>query len=100
MAGASYVHEDTDQQIALRAFSSTTQAYEPFTGPAVSITRSTFGVVGGFDVPISLGARVYLTPQLRGHWIARENDNTAESPHFLGLGSVVWRPACGVSVAF
>jgi hypothetical protein len=99
VVGASDVHEETDQQIAYRVFSSPEQEYGPF-GPAVAIARHTFGVVGGIDVPISLRTHLRLTPQLRVHWIARENDDTAPSPRFLGLSSVVWRPACGVAVTF
>ena len=98
--GLSYVREQTDQQIALRVFGSPGVVYQPFASLPESITRDTVGVIGGFDFPLSLGRHVSLTPQLRVHWIARENDSTAASPRFLGLSSIVLRPACGIRVIF
>jgi hypothetical protein len=98
--GLSYVREQTDQQIALRVFSSPETVYQPFVVPAESIARDTFGVTSGLDFPLRLGRHVSVTPQMRVHWIARENDSTAASPRFLGLSSIVLRPACGIRVIF
>jgi hypothetical protein len=98
--GLSYVREQTNQQIALRAFSSPGVIYQPFDAQPESIVRNTFGLTGGLDVPLSLGRHVSVTPQLRVHWIARENDSTAASPRFLGLSSIVIRPACGIRATF
>jgi hypothetical protein len=98
--GLSYVRERTEQQIALRVFSSPDTVYQPFVVPAESIARDTFGVTSGIDFPLWLGRHVSVTPQIRVQWIARENDSTAASPRFLGLSSIVVRPACGVRVIF
>jgi len=40
---------------------------------------------GGVDFPIALGDHLMVIPQLRIHWIAREDDESAASPRFLGL---------------
>jgi hypothetical protein len=98
--GLSYVRERTDQQIALRVFSSPEVVYQPFTAPADSIARDTFGVTGGVDFAFSLGHHLSVTPQFRAHWIAREDDSTTASPRFLGLSSIVLRPACGIRATF
>jgi hypothetical protein len=98
--GVSYVREQTDQQSALRVLSSPGVVYEPFASLPESIERDTFGVVGGFDFPLPLGRHVSITPHVRVHWIARENDSTAASPRFLGLSAIVVRPACGLRVVF
>ena len=100
VVGLSYVREQTDQQLALRIFSSTAVEYAPFPAVATAIERTTFGIVAGVDVPVALGRHVSLTPQVRVHRIAREDDSTAASPRFLGLSSMVLRPAVGLRVIF
>ena len=98
--GLSYVREQTDQQIAHRVFAGPGLVYQPYTAPPESISRNAVGIAGGFDFPLSFGRHVSITPQLRVHWIARENDSTAGSPRFFGLSSLVLRPACGIRATF
>jgi hypothetical protein len=100
VVGLSFVREQTKQQIAHRLFGVPGFAYEPYSAPPESIVRSTFGVVGGLDVPLRVGRHLSVVPQLRVHWIAREDDSTAASPRLLGLSPILWQPGISLRAAF
>jgi len=100
VAGVSFVREQTDQQIAPRLFAVPGMPYAPYNTSPESIRRNTFGITGGLDVPVTLGSHAAIVPQFRLHWIARENDDTAASPRFLGLSPLVFQPGIGVRVTF
>ena len=100
VVGVSFVQEQTEQQIAHRQFGLPGFPYEPYSTPAESIVRNTFGFVGGLDVPLRAGRHLSVVPQIRVHWIAREDDSTAASPRFLGLSPILWQPGISVRVTF
>ena len=68
--------------------------------PYMILAGSVGGIVGGFDVPLRAGRHLSVVPQLRVHWIAREDDSTAASPRFLGLSPFLWQPGVTLRVAF
>jgi len=98
VVGVSFVQEQTEQQIAHRQFGLPGFPYEPYSTPSESIVRNTFGLVGGLDVPLRAGRHLSVVPQIRVHWIAREDDSTAASPRFLGLSPILWQLGIGVRV--
>jgi hypothetical protein len=100
VVGVSFVQEQTEQQIAHRLFGLPGFPYEPYSAPAESIVRNTVGLVGGVDAPLRAGRHLSVVPQLRVHWIAREDDSTAASPHFLGLRPILWQPGISLRVTF
>jgi hypothetical protein len=100
VVGLSFVQEQTEQQIAHRLFGLPGFPYEPYSTSAESIVRNTFGFVGGLDVPLRAGRHLSLVPQVRVHWIAREDDSTAASPRFLGLSPFLWQPGISLRVTF
>ena len=100
VVGFSFVREQTKQQVAHRLFGVPGFAYEPYSAPPESIVRSTFGVVGGLDVPLRAGRHLSVVPQLRVHWIAREDDAMAASPRLLGLSQVLWQPGISLRATF
>jgi hypothetical protein len=100
VVGLTLVREQTEQQIAHRLFGVPGFPFEPYTAPPESIARNTFGLVGGLDVPLRAGRHLSVVPQLRVHWIARQDDSTAASPRFLGLSPILWQPGIGLRVTF
>jgi hypothetical protein len=100
VVGLSFVHEQTEQQIAHRLFGVPGFPYEPYSAPPESIARNTFGLVGGLDLPLRAGRHLSVVPQFRVHWIAREDDSTAASPRFLGLSPILWQPGISLRVTF
>ena len=100
VVGLSFVREQTNQQIAHRLFGVPGFAYEPYSAPPESIVRNTFGLVGGLDAPLRAGRHLSVVPQLRVHWIAREDDSIAASPRFLGLSPILWQPGISLRATF
>ena len=98
--GVSYVREQTEQQIAHRLFAPAGVVYEPYPTTPERIARNAIGLTGGIDLPLALGRHASVAPQFRVHWIARENDDTAASPRFLGLSPIVLQPGIGVRMTF
>ena len=100
VGGPSVVREDTLQRTALQIGSPglITRNFGPF-GPETQLTRWTVGVTGGVDVGARVTGRIEIVPQLRLHWIQRAESGSGYSG-FLGLGSLVVRPAVGIRASF
>jgi hypothetical protein len=64
-----------------------------------TFTRWTTGLVAGSDAEIAMSAHVALVPEMRVHFVRRSGD-PSEPGWFLGLSSIVYRPAVGVRAAF
>ena len=100
VVGISVVREQTKQQIAHRLFGVPGFPYAPYSAPPESIVRNTFGLVGGLDVALRPGCHLSVVPQIRVHWIAREDDAMAASPRLLGLSQVLWQPGISLRATF
>ena len=99
VGGPGVIQENTLQRTALAPFGS--EDFGPY-GPETTLTRWTFGLTAGADLGIRVGQHVQIVPQIRVHWIDRANlgSGNDSASAFLGLATVVIRPAVGVRVSF
>jgi hypothetical protein len=101
VAGGGYVREDTLQRRAydvggpLRP----TGVYGPY-GPETSVTRDALGATIGADLGVRIGAHLSVVPQVRVHWIPREDTASGSLNSFLYLSPFVFRPAVGIRAGF
>jgi hypothetical protein len=101
VAGLSVVHEDTLQRTAYQVGSDfpPTGVYGPY-GPETSFARDALGVTVGANLGIRVGAHLSVVPQMRVHWISREDAGTGSFNSSLSLSPFVFRPALGLRATF
>jgi hypothetical protein len=101
VAGVSYVHEDTIERVAYDTGPSfpPTGVYGPY-GPENNITRDALGLTFGADLGVPVGAHLSVVPQVRVHWIPREDPASGSFSSSLSLSPFVFRPAVGLRARF
>jgi hypothetical protein len=92
--GISYVQEDTLSRTSRAPlFGPQAGVFGPY-GSVRSIQRNTVGLIVGADLAVALNDRLDVVPQVRVHWIDRDEFD------FLYLSQVVVRGGVGLRVKF
>ena len=94
VAGVSWIVEQAERESSNIDFVTGAGPFHPLE----SSSEDKLGFVGGLDFPFRLSSRMFLTPQLRLHWIPRDRNPAARGVH--GLSAVVWRPAVALIARF
>jgi hypothetical protein len=102
VAGPSVIQEDTLQSTTVPAACCQLPTNLGLFGPETQLTRWTVGLTFCADIGIQINRRVQIVPQIRVHWVSRDESlsNGDFASGSLGLGSWLIQPAVGIRVSF
>ena len=99
VAGGGLVHQSSLERTALGRFGTTGYTFGPF-GDELDVTRWTWGATGGLDLPVRVGSRLSLVPQLRVLVIDRGDITGALPFPTFGLPKVTYRGGLALRATF
>lgn len=99
VAGGGLVRQSSVERVADGRFGSTGYTFGGF-GAEQEVTRTTWGVAGGLDLPFAVGARASIVPQARVIYVDRGDITQLPGFPALGLPDVTIRIGAGLRLRF